>query len=135
MKKNYEIFHEITKELLDRVKVGDLVKFNDWVIPYRVKGVSENYFVAARKMFGKTYYSICEKKPWPGIRYNAMRGGMFHIGPDDMIFGWCGWPWGHEYDFDNAEATAGYLKALEDGEMSISIRRGCPVFTMAIKRA
>ena len=133
-RKGYEVYTEITKDLLDAVKVGDLVKFNDWGAPYRVKGVSENYFVAARKMFGKTGYSICEKKPWPGIRHNAMTGGMFHIGPDDMVFGWCGWSEGHEYDFDDAAATAEYLQALEKGEIAISERRGCPVYSMAIKR-
>lgn len=59
MKKEYEIHTEITKALLDSVKPGDLVMFNDWKNPYRVKGVSENFFVAARKMFGKTSYTIC----------------------------------------------------------------------------
>ena len=134
MKKSYEIYHEITKELLDGVKVGDLVKFNDWVIPFRVKGVSENYFVAARKMFGKTCYSVCEKKPWEGIRYNAMRGGMFHIGPDDRIFGWSGWPYGREYDFDDADATAAYLADFENGDIELSGRRTTAIYTMAIKR-
>lgn len=135
MKKEYEIYTEITKAVLDSVKPGDLVKFNDWKLPYRVKGVSENYFVAARKMFGKTSYTICEIKPWPGIKHNAMTGGMFHIGPDNMVFGWGGWPDGHEYDFDDEDATVEYLKALENGEIAISERRGCPIHSIAIKRA
>lgn len=128
MKKGYEIHREITKELLDSVKVGDLVKCNDWKIPYRVKGVSENYFVMARKMFGRVAYSICEKKPWRGFRHNAMTGGMFHIGPDHWVFGW------HSYDFDDQENMAEYLDSLEKGETCISERRGCPLTTMAIKR-
>lgn len=130
MKNVYEIHEEITKEVLDSVQVGDLVKCNDWTVPYRVKGVSENYFVMARKMFGQTSYSICEKKPWPGIKYNAMTGGMFHIGPDNMVFGWIG-----GYDFDDEANTAEYLEALESGELAISERRGCPLTCIAVKRA
>lgn len=126
----YAVYTEITKEVLDRVKVGDLVKFNDWKVPYRVKGVSEHYFVAARKMFGQVAYTICEKKPWPGIRYNAMTGGMFHIGPDDWIFGWVG-----GYNFDDKNNMTKYLKWLEKGKTHISERRGCPVVKIAIKRS
>ena len=130
MAKGYEIYTEITKELLDSVKVGDLVKCNDWKVPFRVKGVSENYFVMARKTFGQTDYSICEKKPWPGIRHNAMTGGMFHISTDDWIFGWSG-----GYDFDDQQNMAAYLASLEKGETCISERRGCPLTTMVIKRS
>lgn len=135
MKKEYEVYTDVTKDVLNSVKPGDLVKFNDWKRPYRVKGVSENYFVAAMKMFGQNWYTICEIKRWPGVRYNAMIGGMFHIGPDNMVFGWGGWPDGHEYDFDDQNATAEYLKALELGDIEISQRRACPVYSIAIKRA
>ena len=131
----YEVYTEVTKSVLDSIRIGDLVKFNDWKMPFRVKGVSENYFVAARKMFGKTWYTICETKPWPGIRYNSMVGGMFHIGPDNMIFCWPGWPDCHSYDFDDPDATAEYLKDLERGAIGISERRSCPVVRIAIKRA
>lgn len=131
MGKAYVIHEEITKEVLDTVQVGDLVKCNDWTVPYRVKGVSENYFVMVRKQFGKTSYSICEKKPWPGTRHNAMTGGMFHIGPDHWIFGWTGWP--HGYDFDNKAGMEKYLQSLESGETAISERRGCPLTRIAIK--
>lgn len=121
--------HEkITKEVLDTVQVGDLVKCNDWNVPYHVKGVSENYFVMTRKQFGQTYYSICEKKPWPGVRHNAMTGGMFHIGPDHWIFGWSG-----GYDFDNEANVEEYLQSLESGETAISERRGCPLTRIAVK--
>lgn len=87
MKNGYEQHTTITKELLDGIKVGDLIKVNDWKKPLRVKGVSDNYFVMATKQFGDTIYSVCEKKPWGGIRYNAMVGGMFHVGRDSWTFG------------------------------------------------
>ena len=134
MKKSYENYEIITKELLDSVQVGDLIKFNDWQSPLRVKGVSENYFVMSRKMFGQKVYSICEKKPWDGVRYNSMRGGMFHISTDSWLFGWGGWPKGHEYDFEDEEAVKSYLQSLERGETEISQRRACPVEFMSIKR-
>lgn len=132
--RGYEIYNEVSKEVLDSIRVGDLVKCNDWKVPYRVKGVSANYFVMARKQFGLWSYSICEKKPWPGIRHNAMTGGMFHIGPDAWLFGWAGWPCGRDYDFDDKEATEKYLQSLEAGKTVISERRGCPVYNIAIKR-
>lgn len=61
MMKNYETHVEITKELLDSIKVGDLIKINDWKKPLRVMGVSKNYFVMAVKQFSDTVYSACEK--------------------------------------------------------------------------
>lgn len=130
MDREYEVYTEITKEVLDSVKVGDLVLFEDWKTPLRVKGVSENYFVAARNMFGKIGYSICEKKPWPGVRHNAMLGGRFHIGPDHWILGWYG-----GYNFDDEENMKKYLESLESGETALSERRSIPVSRIAIKRA
>ena len=126
----YKLYIEITKELLDSVQVGDLIKCNDWTTPLRVKGVSENYFVMARKMFGGTNYSICEKKPWDGTQYNAFRCGMFHIGTDNSIFGWSG-----GYDFDDEANVKEYLEALESGDIELSLRSGCSLESVAIKKA
>lgn len=130
----YDVHEEITRELLDKIKVGDMVKCNDWGRPMRVKGVSENYFVMAASHFGKTIYSICEKKPWDGIRYNHMRGGMFHIGTDNWIFGWGGWDPDGGYDFDDEKMTAKYLESLEMGLTELSQRRSVPLTSIAIKR-
>lgn len=131
--KNYEKHVEITKELLDTIKVGDLIKINDWGKPLRVKGVSENYFVMATKQFGDTIYSVCEKKKWDGTRYNSMRGGMFHCACDNWVFGWSGFK--GDYDFDNEELTAAYLDTFEKGESSISPRSAIAIETLYIKRA
>ena len=122
----YRLYTEITKELLDSVQVGDLIECNDWDTPLRVKGVSENYFV----MSNGEEYSICEKKQWDGIIYNAFRGGMFHISTDNLIFGWSG-----GYDFDDEANVKGYLEALENGNIALSLRRGCPLEKIAIKKA
>lgn len=125
----YETYSNPTKAQLDSVEVGDLVRCNDWKAPYRVKGVSPNYFVMARKMFGEWCYSICEKKVRTAGDYNAMRSGMFHISTDNMVFGYV-----DGYDFDNEEWMAGYLKALETGEIELSERKGCPVYSISIKK-
>lgn len=136
--KGYKAFTEITKELLDGVAVGDLIKVNDWKKPLRVKGVSKDYFVMATKQFGETVYSVCEKKPWGGIRHNAMIGGMFHVGTDGWIFGSPVWS-GSGYDFDDAEKTKKYLETFELPEEAedhsfISPRRAIPIFEIYIKR-
>lgn len=133
MKKLYEQYTEITKELLDSIRVGDLVKVNDWKKPLRVKGVSDNYFVMATKQFGDTVYSVCEKKPWGGVRHNEMTGGMFHVGRDSWIFGWFGFDEG--YDFENAEKTAEYLQSFESEESEISCRNAIPIWLLQLKRA
>jgi len=131
----YEFHDNITKELLDGVKTGDLIKVNDWKSPLRVRGVSENYFVMSRRAFGKCIYSVCEKKPWKGIRYNAMVGGMFHVGRDNYIFG-APIDFGDTdyYDFDNQEATAEYLNLFESDECELSYRNAIPIYKLYIKR-
>ena len=58
----YYCCENATKEVLDKILVGALVKVNDWRSPMRVVGVSENYFCMAKKCFGKTLYFVCEKK-------------------------------------------------------------------------
>lgn len=129
--KDYIIYETITKELLDTIRVGDLIITNDSKAPLRVYGVSPNYFVMARRAFGQWLYSVCEKKkPWSGIRYNSMRGGMFHIGTDNYVFGN---PEG--YDFTNPTVVKNYLDGFENGEIELSMRRSVPLARMAVKRS
>lgn len=133
MKERIEYYHSgnhITKAVLDTVEVGDLVKCNGWKVPYRVKGVSANYFVMARKQFGEWHYSICEKNIRVEGRYNAMEPGMYHISTDNMVFGYV-----DGYDFDNAEWMDGYLNALETGKIELSERKGCALHSIHIKKA
>lgn len=143
-KREYKIHENITKELLDTIKVGDLIKVNDWKKPLRVKGVSKDYFVMATNQFGKCVYSVCEKKPWGGIRYNSMVGGKYHVGTDNWIFGapvWLNFGDGYGgYDFENAEATAAYLATFElpvgeTGRSCLSERSGMPIDVIHIKRS
>ena len=125
----YNHHSEITKEILDGVKVGNLVKINDWKMPLKVVGVSENYFAMARRCFGKVLYSVCEKKPWDGTMHNSMRGGMFHCGTDNMIFGYLGF----DYEFNDEKKINYYLQAFEDGKIELSHRTAIPIYDFYVK--
>lgn len=134
MKTEYIHYSNVTRKDLDTIKVGDLVKVNDWTRPMRVKAVSDNYFVMTQKQFGKTYYSVCSKLSWDGARYNAMRGGMFHCGPDSWIFGSpVSIDYENVYQFENEEANKAYLKEFEDGEAWISERGGIAIYDLYVK--
>lgn len=129
MKTEYKHYTEITKEILDNIKVGMLVKINDWKRPMKVVGVSENYFCMIQKVCGKICYSVCEKNPWGRIRHNEMRGGMFHCGTDNMIFGYLGF----DYEFNDEEQIKDYLQAFESEEIELSVRNGVPIFDLYVK--
>lgn len=102
----------ITKEILDNVAKDDLIKFNDWKVPFKVMHVSENYFVMIRKQFGKTRYSVCDK-------------ANLIAGTDDRIFGFMPMK---EYinekvhPYENESFLAEYLESFEKGETKISPR-------------
>lgn len=121
---------EITREILDSVKIGDYVKCNDWKRAMRVVGVSENYFVMAKKAFGRWIYSVCEKTPFKGIRHNSLIGGYFSIGTDNYSFGA---PMKNAYEFDNEEFISEYLKAFKEKDCELSVRRSCALTSIAIR--
>ena len=134
MKKEYVHYTNITREILDTIKVGDLVKINYWTKPLRVKAVSENYFVMVGNLFGKPLYSVCSKLPWGGIRHNAMVGGMFHCGTDNWIFGSpLSFEYKNLYRFENEKANNAYLQEFENGEAVISERNGVPIYDLYVK--
>jgi hypothetical protein len=134
MKKNYVHYQNITRDVLDTIKVGDLIKVNNWKKPMRVKAVSNNYFVMTRKQFGDTYYSVCSKLPWEGAVYNGMRGGMFHCSTDNYIFGSpLSFDYPRLYKFENIEANQKYLQQFENGECELSVRRGLAIYDLYIK--
>ena len=136
MQKQYSHYSNITKEILDTVKVGDLIKINDWKKPMRVKAVSENYFVMTNKQFGDTYYSVCSKTPWgdKGRRHNRMVGGMFHCGTDNWIFGTpLGVEYENIYEFNDEKSNKLYLQEFENGKTRISERSGIAIYDLYIK--
>lgn len=131
MKKYIEyVDKEITRKILDSIEVGDYIRCNDWKRAMRVCGVSENYFVAARKAFGKWIYSVCEKVPFKGIGYNSLIGGCFSIGTDNMCFGFIH---DYAYEFDNEEFVKDYLEAFESGSCELSMRRSCALSRLEIR--
>lgn len=127
---DYITSDEITKEFLDSIQVGDLVKINDWKKPMRVKGVSENYLVMVQNMFGKTMYSVIEKTPC-AFRHNEMTPRMFHCGTDHWVFGFSGMD---DYSFTNHEQTKCYLQSFENGESKLSVRTSVPIRRIGIKK-
>lgn len=134
MSKQYKHYTSVTKEILDTIKVGDLIKINNWKKPMRVKAVSENFFVMTQKNFGNTYYSVCSKLPWDGIIHNSMRGGMFHCGPDDWIFGspLCA-NYDNLYEFENGEGNEAYLQEFEAGRVHLSERSSIAIYDLYVK--
>ncbi len=134
MRKQYTHYTNITRAILDTIKVGDLVRVNNWKKPMKVKAVSENFFVMTQNLFGKTFYSVCSKLPWDGIIYNSMRGGMFHCSTDNWIFGS---PLVVEYrdlyTFENNEATQKYLQSFETGDCELSERKGIAIYDLYVK--
>jgi hypothetical protein len=131
MKRAYETYsgNEITRELLDSIKRGNLVKCNGWGRPFRVHAASKNYFVMKQWIFGHEEYSVCEKLPASYTR-NNFTAGSFRIGPDDWV---CGSPCGYNWPTE-AEALE-YLNQLESGKTKLSERRGTvDLVTISIKR-
>lgn len=126
MNKVYETYTQITKELLDSIKVGDLIKCNNWKQPLKVKAVSENYFIMVKNLFGKALYSVCEKKPSSFSR-NYFTAGSFRIGTDNWVFG--------KYNYLTQEGCDKAIKDFESGETELSVRRTCDLETIQIKRA
>lgn len=122
MKYKEYIEKDITKELLNSVKVGDVVKCNDWKRGIKVIGVTENFFLMATPMFKKTLYSVCCKRQLPNDK--------FEIGVDNLLFGHvC------EYKFDIQENIDDYLNDFENGEIKISGRNYTILSKIAIKPA
>lgn len=122
------------KDALQTVKIGDLIKVNDWRQPMKVKCVSANYFVMTANRFGKIYYSVVSKRPWGGVKYNSMVGGMCHCGTDDWVFGS---PLQSEceklYDFNDELYSRLYLDDFEKGECELSHRTSIAIFDLYIK--
>ena len=133
MKNEYIHYTDVSRTILDTVKVGDLISVNDWKKPMRVKAVSENYFVMTQNFFGKTYYSVCSKLPWKGVKHNAMTGGMFHCGPDNYIFGSPLAEDEHFYRFEDEKMSMMYLQEFEDEKCAISERHGIPIYDLYVK--
>lgn len=125
MKKEYIAIVRPTKEDLDKIKVGDLVKCNDWVKPLIVKGVSDNYFIMVRNHFGKPLYSICEKTPSAFSR-NSIVESYPTIGTDFWIFG--------KFDYFNQEDIEQCLDELESGKTELSVRSSVALKVIQYKR-
>ena len=142
MRKQYTHYTNITRDILDTIKVGDRIKVNNWRSPMTVKAVSNNYFVMTQtiedKLSSRTYYSVCSKLPWAsdGAVHNRMRGGMFHCSTDDRLFGSIlALDYPYLYQFENEEANNKYLMQFETGEIELSERNGIAIYDLYVKAA
>ena len=134
MNNGYTHYNNVTREILDTIKVGDLIKVNDWDTPMEVKSVSENYFVMTEDKDNGKYYSVCSKLPWDGIRYNSMVGGMFHCGTDNWVFGSSlQSEYENVYYFENEECNKKYLEEFEQGECELSFRTSIAIYDLYVK--
>lgn len=120
---------KITRKILDSIKVGDYIRCNDWKRAMKVYGVSENYFIMARKAFGKWIYSVCDKKGYLPFDKEPRK---FQIGPDNRIFGFLH---DNSYEFDNTEFVNDYLEAFESGQCELSVRRSCTLGRLEVCHA
>lgn len=132
MSRHYEEYKykDITRELLDGIKVGDCIRINEWKRGMKVHGVSKNHILIGQKAFGNTTYSVIKKEMWTG-QHNAMDRNTFLCGPDDMIFGFFH---EHAYELDNEDFVRCYLDSFEDGTTDLS-RRSVSIYNIAIRRA
>lgn len=129
MKYTHYSVTEITKEILDTIKTGDLIRVNNWKKPMRVVAVSENFFVMIEKNFGNTSYSVFSKRHWQGVCHNNLVGGHYYCGADAYLFGYGNM----DYSFKNTELNKKYLQSFENGESRISERNGISIYALYIK--
>lgn len=125
--KGYVIYTDITKELLDSLKVGDRVILNSDKKSFKIIGTSKNYFLMTQNNFGKIYYSVCEKILCTR-NYNNMQAGKFSVGADNYIWG-C--PTG--YKFDDPKWIEEYLNDFESDKIKLT-RRAIALNSISIKQ-
>ena len=131
MKKYNKYEHkDITKELLDTIKVNDFVKINTWKRPMKVIAISENFIIMWRKHFKTFAYSILEKFK-RGYSHNLINDNCgfsfddFVCGPDNS---YC------KFDYSNKDDCEKALEELENGNLEVSTRHGWGVHYIEIKK-
>lgn len=131
--KKYEVYEKenITKELLNTIKVGDFIKVNTWKRPLKVIAVSDNFFIMWKPHFNSWMYSICEKNK-RGYAHNMIYRP--HCGFDDDEF-----VCGHDdhyckYDYSDPEECKKALDDLENGEIEVTTRHGLGIWHLEIRR-
>jgi hypothetical protein len=129
----YEIYEhpDITKELLNTIKVGDFIKVNTWKRPLKVIAVSENFFIMWRPHFKTWMYSICEKNK-RGYAHNMIYRPECGFDDDEFV---CGAD-DHftKYDYSNEKECKKALKELEKGTLEVTTRHGWGIWHLEIKR-
>lgn len=127
MSKKYTQAEVPTKESLDSILIGDLVKINDWKRAVRVYGTSENFVLVASPFMGSWLYSVIEKRP-STVTHNNRTRGAFTCGPDHWIFGYV-----DGYRPKDRAWLDAYLASWESGETEFS-RRAISINKISVRR-
>lgn len=133
MPKNYEEYsgENLNREVLDSLKIGNKILFDDSKFTMRVYGVSENYVLTGRCSFdGNFIYSIIRKEMWAG-QYGAMNKNTFIHGPDNKVHGYLH---PHAYELDNPDFVRDYLDDLERGRIEMSAKSSRSFYKLSVKR-
>lgn len=118
----------LNKEELDKIKPGQFVKINNWYRGLKVKAITENYIIAAKKSFDGFIYSVIYKHP-ANFNHNKIVKDKYYCGTDNKIFG----DMYFDYNFDDIEKIQDYLNRFESGELEISHRRCESINTLFIR--
>ena len=134
------------KEILDLIKVGNIIRINERVQPYLVTGVSENFIVAIYlRDKGKEFYTytVINKNPakWD---WNKVEKDKPYCGPDNSngcYFGDTDKFEGNYYALEDEKWLKGYLNAFEEGlankqkasPLEVSVRHGLAIRRIRIK--
>lgn len=119
---------DITRDILDHIKIGDRVKLNGDKRPMRIIATSENYMLAIQNVFGNTLYSVISKNKAKHNRNNVTKG-RYYYGADNWISGYRNQ--GHHWE--NKEWLKTYLESFESGETEITTRNSVDLEKIAIK--
>ncbi len=84
MKKEFKWIKNPTPEQLNQIKVGNIVRINNYKNVMKVQAVSEHYFIMT-DINDSNCYSICEKIALASIGYDHQfcKVGYCSIGPDN----------------------------------------------------
>lgn len=129
----YEIYDktDITKELLNTIKVGDFIKVNTWKRPLKVIAVSENFFIMWKPHFKTYVYSICEKNK-RGYEHNLFYRPHNGFMADEFV---CGSDnYFDKYNYSDERECRKALKELESGKLEVTTRYGWGIWHLEIKR-
>ena len=121
--------YPVTKEDLDKIKIGDYVKINNWSRGMKVRQVSDNYILCASRSFdGQFRYAVISKTPIEFTK-NDITEKHYYYGKDNTISD------GYHifYNFDDDNICREYIRKFDAGELKISHKVREPIYRLSLK--